>query len=171
VIAPGCGARKTRQNSSTAVSAGPQLDENIAAARFANLLYRYTNDKTYRAMAENAMKYLSTPEVARQRRILVAGILLADRELQSDPVHITVLGSKKDAAAQALFKKANSYPTTYKVVEWYDKTEGPLASTGDLIFPELPVAAAFGCANGRCSLPIRKPENIAKTIDSFSKGN
>jgi uncharacterized protein len=155
----------------TAVSAGPQLDENIAAARFANLLYRYTNDKTYRAMAENAMKYLSTPEVARQRRILVAGILLADRELQSDPVHITVLGSKKDAAAQALFKKANSYPTTYKVVEWYDKTEGPLASTGDLIFPELPVAAAFGCANGRCSLPIRKPENIAKTIDSFSKGN
>jgi uncharacterized protein YyaL (SSP411 family) len=144
------------------------LGENIDLARFANLLYRYTDNKSYKALAESTMKYLGAPEVAHQRSILVAGFLLADREIAGDPVHITVLGSKKDPAAQALFKKAVSYPMTYKVVEWYDKSEGPLPSAGDLSFPDLPVAAAFGCANGRCSLPIKTPENIPKTIDSFS---
>lgn len=152
----------------SAIASDPLLGENIDLARFTNLLYRNTNNKDYKAMAENAMKFLATPEVARQRRVLVAGILLADRELASDPVHVTVLGGKADQAAQALFKRAIGYPVSYKVVEWYDKTEGPLPTAGEVTFPDLPVAAAFACANGRCSLPIKKPELIRKMIDSFS---
>jgi uncharacterized protein len=68
-----------------------------------------------------------------------------------------------------LFTQALKYPNTYLQVEWYDKKEGPLPSaTPDLAFPDLGKPAAFGCAFKRCSLPIYKPENIAKTIDSFA---
>lgn len=166
-VAPGF---NTVESASGAVVSGePLLDENVTAARFANLLYRYTGNKTYQAMAENAMKYLATPAIANKRRILVAGILLADQELSTDPVHITVVGGKGDPGAKALFLEANRYPASYKVVEWYDKKEGPLPGN-DLQFPDFPMAVAFGCANQRCSLPIKKPENIAKTIDDFTKG-
>src|SRR5262249_31424876 len=81
----------------TVQRAQPQLDENIMAARFANLLYHYSGQKAYKEMAERAMRYLATPEVARQRRILVSGILLADSEITSDPAHITIVGRKNDA--------------------------------------------------------------------------
>jgi uncharacterized protein YyaL (SSP411 family) len=166
--AGGAGYVTVENKPGSVIPADALLGENVDLARFANLLYRYSGNKEYRTIAENSMRFLATPEVARQRRVLVAGTLLADRELSRDPVHITVLGSKKDPAAQALFKKALSYPLSYKVVEFYDKTEGPLPTQGDLQFPDLPVAAAFGCAGGRCSLPIKKPENIQKTIDLFS---
>jgi uncharacterized protein YyaL (SSP411 family) len=147
----------------------PLLDENVSVARFTNLLARYSGKQEYKSMAENAMRYLATPEIARKRQILVAGILLADKEINTDPVHITVVGGKNDSAARALFASALKYPSSYIQVEWYDKAEGALPSaTEDLVFPELPKAAAFGCAFKRCSLPIYKPENISKTIDSFS---
>lgn len=145
----------------------PLLDENISAVRFLNLLSRYSGKKEYKAMAENAMRYIATPQIAHKHAVLVSGILLADKELNSDPVHITVVGSKKDAAAMALFLAAISYPTTYKQVEWYDKSEGALPSA-EVELPDIPRAAAFGCAFKRCSLPIYQPENIAKTIDGFA---
>ena len=121
-------------------------------------------------MAQTAMRFLATPEVAHRRRILVAGILLADQELSGDPIHITVVGGKKDAGAQSLFAEAIRYPNGYKVVEWFDKAEGPLPNA-EVEFPDLPVAAAFGCANQRCSLPIKKPQDIARTIDAFTKSD
>jgi len=168
IIAPGF---STVENKSTsAVSAEPLLEENVNVARFSNMLFRYTGNKQYRAMAENAMRYLATPEIAYKRRILVAGSLLADQELATEPVHITVVGGKQDPMASALFLESIRYPTSYKVVEWFDKKEGPLPNM-EVEFPDLPVAVAFGCANKRCSLPIKKPENIAKIIDSFTKDN
>ena len=150
------------------IAGEPLLDENVNLARFTNLLYRYTGNKQYRGMAETAMRFLATPEVAHRRRIMVAGILLADQELSGEPIHITVVGGKKDASAQALFIEALRYPNSYKVVEWFDKAEGPLPNS-EVEFPDLPVAAAFGCANQRCSLPIKKPADIARTIDAFTK--
>src|SRR5438552_18972906 len=62
---------------------GPQIDENVAFARFANLLHAYTGNAEYRAMAERAMKYLASPQVPGKRRWMVGGVLLADRELSS----------------------------------------------------------------------------------------
>lgn len=145
----------------------PLLDENVSVARFANMLFRYSGKAEYKSMSESAMRYLATPEIAHKRKILVAGILLADKEISSDPIHVTVVGAKGDPAAQALFVEALKYPNTYTEIEWFDKAEGKLPSA-DIEFPELPKAAAFGCAFKRCSLPIFKPENIAKTIDSFA---
>ena len=46
----------------------------------------------------NAMRYIVTPDVA-LARLSDPGILIAARELGSDPAHLTVVGSRGDVAA------------------------------------------------------------------------
>lgn len=145
----------------------PLLDENVAAARFFNLLNDYSPSPAYSKEASACMQYVATPEIANQRRIFVAGILLADRELNVPPVHVTIVGRKGDPDAQHLFAAALRYPVSYKQVEWYDKDEGALESA-PVDFPEMDKAAAFACANKRCSLPIFEATNIGKTLDAFA---
>jgi len=142
----------------------PQLDENVIIARFTNLLFHYTGNQNYRAMAEHAMAYLSTPDIARSRGYFVGGVLLADRELSSVPLHITVVGPKNDPIAIALFTSATSYPGTYKRVEWWDKSEGPL-SNPDVEYPNLKISAAFICTNTSCSSPVFKADELRERID------
>lgn len=142
----------------------PQLDENVVLARFTNRLFHYTGNKNYRAMAEHAMGYLSTAEIARARDYYVGGILLADRELSSDPLHITVTGPKNDPIAIALFGSAVSYPGSYKRVEWWDKQEGPLPNP-DVEYPNMKVSAAFVCTDRSCSSPIFKADELRERID------
>jgi uncharacterized protein len=129
----------------------PQIDENLAAARFFNLLARYTGDAHYRNDAERAMRYLVTRDVALLRRT-EPGILIADWELASDPVHLTIVGRKDDPSAQALFDSALRYPSGYRRIEWWDRREGTLPNI-DVQYPELARAAAFVCTSGACSLP------------------
>lgn len=145
----------------------PLLDENVVAARFANLLYHYSGNQKYKQMAQTAMRYLATPAIAHKRKMLVGGILLADAELTSDPAHVTVVGSKQDKAAQTLFQAANRYPATYKRLDWYDRSEGALPNT-EVEYPELPVAAAFACAGKRCSIPIKNAERLAGVVDALT---
>lgn len=146
----------------------PNLDENISVVRYANLLFHYTGDKAFKQMADSSMRYLSLPDVARKRKVLVAGILLADREVTTTPAHITVVGSKQDAKAKELFAAALRYPSNYKRTEWADSTEGPLSNT-DVEYPQLKKAAAFGCANNRCSAPAYDPEALAVIMEQLSR--
>jgi len=139
----------------------PLLDENVTLARFANLLFQYTGDKKYVAMADRAMSYLSQPAVARRRKVFVGGVLLADKELHAIPTHITVVGAKSDAAALALFRCATSLPATFARVEWWDSKEGPLPNT-EVELPQLGKAAAFLCTAGRCSTPAYDPQTLAQ---------
>jgi len=143
---------RTAQDRGQVLKPKPQIDENIAAARFFNLLARYTGSAEYRSDAEHAMRFLVTPEVARLRSS-EAGILIADVELTADPVHLTIVGAKDDAAAQELFRAALGYPAGYRRIEWWDRTEGALPNP-DVRYPELPKAAAFVCTQGTCSLPL-----------------
>ncbi len=138
-------------------------DSNIEVARFNNLLWHYTGENSYRGFAENAMRYLASPVVTEQRRLL-AGVLLTDRELDRDPAHITILGRKDDPAAQRLFAAAIRYPLAYKRVEWWDRREGKLPNP-DVVYPQLARAAAFACANQACSLPVFEPEQIVPAVD------
>ena len=150
-------ASKAKAGYATAAERGqvlkpmPQIDENLAAARFFNLLARYAGDAEYRKDAERAMRYLVTRDVALLRRT-EPGILITDLELASDPVHLTIVGRKDDPSAQALFDSALRYPSGYRRIEWWDRLEGPLPNT-DVQYPELPKAAAFVCTSGACSLP------------------
>ena len=139
------------------------VEENVAVARFANLLNRYTADEHYREGALHAMKFLAGhPADAGQ---LHADILLADRELAGAPVHITVVGGKSDAAAQALHAAALRFPADYLQVDWWDRAEGPLPNP-EIRYPQLSRAAAFACTQGSCSLPVFDPGSIARTVEA-----
>ena len=144
----------------------PERDENILLARFANLLSHYTGNSGYHAMAERAMRYLAAPEIAKY--LPTAGTLLADREIASDPIHMTIVGHKDDPAAQALFQAAAAYPSGYLRLEWWDTREGKLPNP-DVLYPELKTAAAFICTGNTCSSPIHDPGAIRTKADKLSR--
>ena len=85
-----------------------QIEENMQLARFANLLYRYHGAKKYQSMGHHVMRYLVAENVTNQRRFL-AGVLLADREMAKEPVHITIVGAKADPQSQVLHKEGRKY--------------------------------------------------------------
>lgn len=136
----------------------PQRDENVSTARFANLLFHYTGKGAYKQMAERAFKFLTAPPIA--RRFPMASVLLAEQELNQEPPHVTVVGAKSNAKAQALFKAAISASPSYQRVEWYDPAEGALPNQDGIEYPAMPEPSAFVCANGACSAPISKPEDV-----------
>jgi uncharacterized protein YyaL (SSP411 family) len=144
----------------------PQRDENILALRFFNLLYHYSGKAAYRRAAEQAMRYLATPRIARRRP--TAGVLLSALELDNDPAHITIVGSKSDPLARRLFDAARKYAPGFRRIEWLDRAEGPLPNP-DIDYPALEDAAAFACAHHRCSRPIVDPERIIEVVEKFRK--
>jgi uncharacterized protein YyaL (SSP411 family) len=127
-----------------------QRDENCDMARFANLLHHYDGDAKHEAMAKHAMRYLAAPEVA--SALPVGNVLLADLELRQQPLHVTVVGAKRDAAARSLFATAAALPHGYKQVEWLDRAEGPLPGS-TVEYPSMAKPAAFVCSGNRCSRP------------------
>jgi uncharacterized protein YyaL (SSP411 family) len=114
------------------------------------------------------MQYLASPVVVAQQGYGASGILLADRELRTDPAHLTIVGRKDDAAAQALFHAALRDAPPSSRIEWLDAREGPLPRD-DVPFPELPQAAAFVCAGGRCSPPMTSPERLAEKLAKLAR--
>jgi uncharacterized protein len=147
------------------------IDENIPLARFANLLHRYTGDARYRAMSDYALRMLVTEQVAGSL-LTGPGILLAAFESANDPLHITVVGRKDDAAARALFDSATRYPTVYRRIEWWDRREGNMPNP-DVRYPQLPKAAAFICTDSTCSLPIfdasKLTMEVARSVRQVAK--
>jgi uncharacterized protein YyaL (SSP411 family) len=137
-----------------------ELDENVSAARFMNLLSKYSGKTKDHQLAENAMRYLATPQIALSRGPWGAGILLAASELSSEPLHVTVIGPKQDALAASLFKEALKCPVSCKRIEWWDRQEGPLPNA-DVAYPKLKSAAAFVCTSNTCSAPITGVEKLA----------
>ncbi len=143
------------------------LDENLAVARFGNLLSRYTGDPAWRALSERAMRYLASDAIASSGGPFLTGVLLADRELASEPLHVTIVGAKSDPRARALFSAARSYAADYRRVEWWDPSEGPPPSA-DVSYPELDSAAAFPCSGQSCGAPVRDPAKLAAALDRVS---
>jgi uncharacterized protein YyaL (SSP411 family) len=142
------------------------VDENIVLARFANGLYRYTGNTTYQKIAHRAMRYLAAPQLADGQR-LRTGILLADEELAREPTHVTIVGHKDDASAQALHGAALRYPAVYRRIDWWDKRDGAMPNP-DVQYPELKRAAAFICTGNSCSLPVFDSIQLAATLDLSS---
>jgi len=159
------GVMTTAISESNIVPSKPEFDENVDVARFANLLYYYTDNFHYRDLAKCAMRFLSTPEIATKRGAYVGGLLLADMETNSAPLHIVVVGSKSDDAAKKLFAAAVRYPGNYKQIEWQEPHTEALHP--DVTYPDLPQAAVYICTNNSCSAPIFKPEDLAPKIEKM----
>jgi uncharacterized protein YyaL (SSP411 family) len=140
-----------------------EFDENVEAARWANLLGQYTGRDSDKALAKTAMRYLATPEIALSQRVEVGGVLLANDELATPALHITVVGGKSDASAAALFDVALTFPTSYKRVEWYDVAEGPLPYP-DVPYPHFAKPAAFVCTGTTCSRPAFTTDDLRQRL-------
>jgi uncharacterized protein len=143
---------------------GAQRDENVMVARTANLLAHYTGNNAYDKLAKYAMRYLAAKPIV--DRLPASSALLADLEIASEPLHLTVVGHKDDPAAQKLFAFALSYPSDYKRLEWWDVREGRLPNP-DVQYPELKQAAAFICTSRTCSPPIFDGEKLAERVDKL----
>ena len=142
----------------------PDFDENVSLARFANLLFHYSGNQRDRTMAVTALRFPGSPEVARARLSSVGGLLLAEREVATDPLHIAVVGKSGDGSAQALFQAALAFPCVYKQVEWIDP--GARNATPDAsIYPVLPQAAAYTCANHACSAPVFDETHLTALLE------
>jgi uncharacterized protein YyaL (SSP411 family) len=152
----------------TGLKSKPQVDENVVLVRLANLMAQYTGESEYASIAKHAMRFLSAPGVVDRRGFLVAGILLADREIGAAPLHLTIVGRKTDPAAQALFRAALKQPVSYKRLEWWDSADGPLPNP-DVEYPQLERAAAFICKQSSCSAPVYVPEKIG-TVAGLPSG-
>jgi uncharacterized protein YyaL (SSP411 family) len=140
----------------------PDFDENVSLARFANLLSHYTGKPEEHTLAENALRFAVAPEVAQSRLSAVGGLLLAQQEIAADPLHVAIVGRKNDVSARCLFQAAIGYPVIYKQVEWIDRSNREAAAG---IYPDLPRAAAYICANGACSSPAFSPDDLVHTLD------
>jgi len=138
------------------------LDEQPEVARFLNLTGQYAGDESLHAAAELAVRYVLAPAVLESGRPL-PGLLLADAELFHEPTHITIVGHKDDALAQALHAAARLHAVTYTRLDWWDKREGALANP-DVTYPELETAAAFVCTNRICSLPAFTVAELNETV-------
>ena len=139
-----------------------QIDEQVAATRFANTLYRYLGKESYRDLAEHGARYLAASTILNQPRPL-PGILLVDRELSEEPTHITIVGRKDLPEAGTLHAAGLAFPALYKRIDWWDKREGPLPNP-DVQYPELDQPAAFACTNRICSQPVFDPADLAGTV-------
>ena len=142
----------------------PLLDENIKLARFFNKISHYLGDEAIKDQAKYIMLYLASDNII-ETGPSEPGILLLNNELADDPIHFTIVGSKKDKTAKALFEIALTYPSDYIRVEWYDSKEAKLINH-DVDYPELPKAAAFSCVNHACSLPVYDVKEFAASINT-----
>jgi uncharacterized protein len=142
----------------------PQRDENVMIARTANLLFHYTGNAAYEQLAKDAMRYLAAKPIV--DRLPASSALLADLEIASEPLHLTVVGHKNDPGAQSLFSAALRYPADYKRLEWWDVREGRLPNS-DVQYPQVKQAAAFVCTSRTCSPPIMDPEKLAGRVDKL----
>ena len=146
----------------------PQFDENIELTRFANLLFHYTGNDADREIASVAMRYLATPDITGPRRAYVAGVLLAAAEFDNEPLHVTVVGPKGDGAVSILHKTALMISSGYRQIELWDPASGKPAA-GGVEYPNLPKPAAYLCANGACSAPLKSPEALRARVGRLSR--
>jgi uncharacterized protein YyaL (SSP411 family) len=165
-IDPGTpGLRTASSHPDQAFIPGRELDESIAAVRWANLLSQYSGRPRDKSLAQTAMKYVSSPDITLSREVGVAGILLADNEINVAALHIVIVSPKSDATANTLYQAAMATPADYKRVEWYDPAEGPLPNS-DVEYPKLPKPAAFVCTGTACSAPAFTAETLEKRLSA-----
>jgi uncharacterized protein YyaL (SSP411 family) len=144
----------------------PNGDENLQLARLANLTFQTTGRSAEKKITEQAMRYLTDPEIASDL-LLLGGILLIDHELSESSTHLTIVGDKKMPAAQALYLSALAFPSYFKRLDWVDSHEPALPNT-KIKYPVLSAPAAFLCSGDRCSLPSFTPTQLKTRVSGLN---
>ncbi len=142
----------------------------MSVARFTAALAAVSGRADFHEMTDTALRWLLASGVPEARGFGVAGLLLAEEEARTDPLHVAIVGSRKDPVTMALLKTALLVPTAHRLVERWDRAEGP-APRGEDIYPELPRPAAFVCDHGACSAPIFDAGALASRLERAGRGS
>ena len=131
-------------------------------------LYEVSNDEALLTDALRAARWILA------NRAFPGGGFRHDEQDQAgpyfaEPLHVTVVGPKSDAVARSLFEAALAQATSYKRIEWWDRSEGPMPNS-DVAYPTLARPAAFVCSDGACSLPVRDPLKLPAVIGLLREG-
>jgi uncharacterized protein len=159
---PGTGFVTSRTATDAAYKPHPDRDENIAVVRFFSLLSLATGDRGFHADAEEAMRYLASPQVA--LKPLSAGVLLANQDVTEAPIHVTILGSPTEPNFTALHAAALRSITSHELIETRDPSD-PNPAPSTIAYPHLTRAALFLCTARACSSPIFQPDQVRARIE------
>ena len=77
-----------------------------------------------------ALRWLLAPGATDGRGYYVAGLLLAEEEARTDPVHVAIIGRRDDPAAKAMFAAALRLPEASPTRPRWTRSWPPTASTG-----------------------------------------
>lgn len=136
-------------------------EENVDAARFANLLFHYTGRASDQTLAKEALSFFSVEGAT--EGFNGGGLLLAISEMRRDPAHITVVGPAGDPSREQLAATARQGPSSYLRLDvWAPGTPAPPNS--DVEYPQNPPVAAYLCRDGRCSAPVRTPDALRRLL-------
>lgn len=138
--------RVYRSSPGSQISGGSYAD----FARMALLLSRYTGDESLQREGQQIVTQLEASSPNRESDPRIIEALLAAR---SEPLHLVVVGSKRDPQARQLWNEAIRLVHPYLRREWWDREEGALPNA-DVSYPHLTRPAAFLCFERRCSLPL-----------------
>ena len=140
----------------------PCLD-NVVAARFFTRLYRHTDQPTYRAAAESALRLCATTLGDN------ADYALAADDLLTYPLTLVVVGTPGQPKVDALLATAVRFYWPGKVVTPLDPALGA-PTLGELSYPPDRIAI-YACSAGRCSAPVESPKDLAGQVAwLFSNG-
>ena len=151
----------TATRSDAGIQAQPDFDENVALARWTDLLAHESHRPANRDVTASALNFARAH--ASSQFAYVGGYLLAQSEEQRDPMHVVVVGSRTDPTARDLFAAALAAPFYYKQVEWLDPAAKPQADAMKL-YPHPVRAAAFLCADQTCSAPVFTRADLVKLL-------
>ena len=136
--------------------------ENARAAILLSELYYFTENAMYKSAAERTLRYLLGN---RSPYPPALGALAVDRYLNY-PLHIVVVGEKKQRTTQRLWSESFRVYAPGKIVMLLDPSRDTLA-IGAVSFPKRAEPAAYVCTDSLCSKPIEDPSRLREQLDRF----
>lgn len=136
--------------------------ENARAAILLSELYYFTENNMYKQGAERTLQYLIG---SRSPYPPALGALAVDRYLNY-PLHIVIVGEKKDQTTQSLWHESLRVYAPGKTVMLLDPSKDTLA-IGEVSFPKRAQPAAYVCTDLLCSKPIERPTHLRESLDRF----
>ena len=138
---------------------GPRkpLEQNAVAARFFYDLWVYTKQKRFQGIPEQTIRAVALPDIIEREGKVVGQLALTLEKLTAAYVEFSVVGTKDDKKAQALFKAGMDAYHPRKLLHYEKAGRYPVRSR----------PAMYICNPDMCSLPIEDPALVEEKARAF----